>query len=164
MSGATSVLCGCHSPVGRWVCSPVVGVEAPRSVSEPWWELDRTGVLALGEEPLSIPLSPGKCALWCCLSPVVWAHRVHRFCCCPWLHVSPGNSGSWPGCPSASVLAELLVQIRWCGTPRSGVSTAVVVRSRLPWGLWGQPPPQPCLCARALSQPAPHLPQPRTHQ
>ena len=34
LSEASSLLCGCHSPVGTRDCSLVVGVEAPRSVSE----------------------------------------------------------------------------------------------------------------------------------
>ena len=43
--GASSSLCGCHSPVGGRTCAPVVGVEAPRSVCKLWWEVGRIGIL-----------------------------------------------------------------------------------------------------------------------
>lgn len=62
------LLCGCHSPVGDRVCSLVVGVEAPRSISESpelWCEVGRIGASPPGEEPLSIPLpelSTGECS------------------------------------------------------------------------------------------------------
>ena len=60
LSGASSLLRVCRSPVGDRVYSLVIGVEAPRSflsrVSELWCEVGRVGALAPGEEPLSIPL------------------------------------------------------------------------------------------------------------
>ena len=90
LNGASSLLCGCHIPVGGRVCSPAVGVEAPRSGSKLQYEVGGTGALPLGEEPLSIPLqelSTRKCTLWCRLSLVLCAHKVH--CCwhCPWPHL-----------------------------------------------------------------------------
>ena len=69
-----SLLCGCHSPVGDRVGSPVVGVEAPRSISKLQYEVDGTGALPLGQELLRIPpqvLSTKMCdsvmlpATWC---------------------------------------------------------------------------------------------------
>lgn len=65
-----------HSSVRGRICSPVFGVDTPRSVSELWYEVDGTGVLLLGGEVVSIPpqkLSAGKCALWYHLSLSVWA-------------------------------------------------------------------------------------------
>lgn len=75
LSRASSLLCGCHSPDGRRVSSPVVGVETPRSGSKLHCQLGGTRVLPLGEKPLSILLqeSVRNCALW----PSVWAQRVH---------------------------------------------------------------------------------------
>ena len=111
---AFSLLCGCHSPVGGRVCSPLVGVEDPRSVSELRCEIGGTGACLVGEEPLSIPpqeLSTRECALWCCLSPVVWAQKVH--CCwhCPQLHLNHGNTSNRPWCPSGPVFTKPPVQI-----------------------------------------------------
>ena len=54
LGGASSLLCGCHSPVGSRVCSPVVGVEAPRSSSKLQCEVGRTGMLSLGKGSLCI--------------------------------------------------------------------------------------------------------------
>ena len=65
-----------HSSVRGRICSPVFGVDTPRSVSELWYEVDGTGVLLLGGEVVSIPpqkLSSGNCALWYHLSLSVWA-------------------------------------------------------------------------------------------
>ena len=55
LSRTSSLLCGCHCPVGGRVCSRGVGVEAPRSVSELQCEVGGTETFPLGEEPLSIP-------------------------------------------------------------------------------------------------------------
>lgn len=81
-----SLFCGFHSPVRGGGCSPVVGVDTTRSISELQCDVGRAGALPLGNEPLSIPpqeLSIGKCALWCHLSPIVWAHKVCCFWHCP---------------------------------------------------------------------------------
>ena len=45
---------GCHSPLGDRVCSPVVGVQAPRSSSNLWCEVGGTGVFPLQEESLPV--------------------------------------------------------------------------------------------------------------
>ena len=67
LDGASSLLCGCHSPVGGRVCSsPVVGLEAIRLGSKLWCEVGGTGMLLLGMEPLCIPpqeLPTRTCAL-----------------------------------------------------------------------------------------------------
>ena len=109
LSVTSSLLCGCHIPVEVRVCSPVVGVETPRSVPELQCELGGTGALLLGEEPLSIPpqeLSTGKCTLCCCPSPIVCAHKVHYYWHCPQLCLSCGNACNHPGCPSVTVLPK----------------------------------------------------------
>ena len=74
MSGASSLLCGCRSPVGGGVCSLDIGVEAPRSLSKLQCAVGGIGALLLKEKPLSVPppeLFTRECALWCHLSPVV---------------------------------------------------------------------------------------------
>ena len=55
LSRASSLLCGCHSLVRVKVCSSVVEVEVPRSISELWCGVGGVEVPLLGE-PLSIPL------------------------------------------------------------------------------------------------------------
>lgn len=86
------LLCSCHSPITGKVCFPVVGVDIPRFIFELYCEVGRAG-----DEPLNIPpqeLSTSKCALWCHLSLIVYAHKVH--CCwnCSRSHLNHGNSGS----------------------------------------------------------------------
>ena len=49
-----SLLCGCHSSFRGRVCSPVVGVEDPISSSMLQCEVNRTGVLLLGNELLHV--------------------------------------------------------------------------------------------------------------
>lgn len=44
MSRTSSLLCGCHSPVEIDVCSSVVGVESPRSVSELQYVVGRKAI------------------------------------------------------------------------------------------------------------------------
>ena len=97
VSRAFSLLCGCHSPVSGRICfyRLVVGTEAPRRVSELWWEVGGTGELPLGEEPLSIPpleLLACECP-GCHLSRAVQAHKVHCYWCCSESHL---NSGYFP--------------------------------------------------------------------
>lgn len=96
------LLCSCHSPITGKVCFPVVGVDIPRFIFELYCEVGRAG-----DEPLNIPpqeLSTSKCALWCHLSLIVYAHKVH--CCwnCSRSHLNHGNSGSWPRCLSGNML------------------------------------------------------------
>lgn len=73
------------------VCSLAVGTETPRSISELRCEVDGTGVLLLGEEPLCVLYRP--CLLGGALHGVtghlfaVWAHRV----CC-WQYPSPTSN------------------------------------------------------------------------
>ena len=55
LSGVSSLFCGCHSPIWGRICSPLVGVEAPSSVSESRREVGGTRVLPLGEELPRIP-------------------------------------------------------------------------------------------------------------
>lgn len=45
-------------------------------------------------------------ALLCCLSPIVWVHKVN--CClhCPWPHINQGNAGNEPTCPSGAIHQE----------------------------------------------------------
>ena len=60
------MLCGCPSPVGGRACSLVVGVEAPRSVSELQSKVGGIGVRPLREEPLSIsPLELSTSSVLC---------------------------------------------------------------------------------------------------
>ena len=73
VGGVSSLLHGCHIPVGGRACSPVIGIEALRSGSKLWCEVGGTGALSLGKEALGIPPqepSTETCALWCCLSPL----------------------------------------------------------------------------------------------
>ena len=68
LSGTSSLLCGCHCPVKGRVCCLVVGMEAPRCISELKYEVGAIGILPLREEPLSIPLPElftNKWALLC---------------------------------------------------------------------------------------------------
>ena len=47
LGAAFSLLCGCHSLVRSRVCSPIVGVEGPRSGSKVRCEVGGAGVLPL---------------------------------------------------------------------------------------------------------------------
>ena len=124
LSRASSLLCGCHSPVRGKVCSPDVRVEAPRSVSELWCEVGGTQTLPLGDEPLSIPLqelSTGKCTLWCHLSLNVQAHKVHYCLHCLQPCLTMGTQAIGPGVPQA--LCSQSHQCRSVGTDplKSGI-------------------------------------------
>ena len=135
LSGDSSLLCGCHSPVGSRVSSTVVGIDASRSISELWCEVGGTGVLLLGEEPLSIilqELPSEKCTVWCCLSPIAQIHKAHCFGHHPWLHLNCGYSNNRPGCSSGAVLTKPLEQICWCRTAEVRRGTAVVLHLDLP--------------------------------
>ena len=94
---ASSLLCGCHSPIESRVCLPVVGVEAPRSSSKLHCEVGGTGALPLGKELLHIPLqglSTGTGTLCHHLLPSACAHKIH--CCwhCPRPCLRCGNAGN----------------------------------------------------------------------
>ena len=71
---AFSLLCGCHSPVGGRVYSPVVDIEAPWSVSELQCEMGGTGALLLGKSH-SI-LLPRICPLGCVPCDII-CHPFH---------------------------------------------------------------------------------------
>ena len=45
LSGGSSLLCGCHSPVKGRICFLADGVEVPRSISGLWHEVGRIGML-----------------------------------------------------------------------------------------------------------------------
>ena len=82
LNRASSLLCGCQSPVRSRICSPVVGADDPRSVYELQCGVGVTGALPLGEESLIIPpqeLSTRKHTLRYQLLPNVHAQKIH--CC-----------------------------------------------------------------------------------
>lgn len=67
-------------------CSPVVGVEAFRSISELQCEVGAIAVLPLEEELPSIPLPElltSDTALLCYLSHILQAYKVHHGWHCP---------------------------------------------------------------------------------
>ena len=156
------MFCDCHSPVKGRACSPVIGVEAPRSISELWCEVGRTRALLLGDKPLSSPhleLSTSEYALWCHLIHVVWAHKVH----------SPASTvrmqAVGPGVPP--VLYSQSHQHRSIGADplKSSTRTSVVMHLDLPWELWKQPrhgPTSMCACLPAKPTAANAGPAPDT--
>ena len=112
-----SLLCSVlvNSPASNGVCSLVIGVETPRSVSELWHEKGETDVLTLAEEPLNIPLlgfSTGKHAMCCFLSPSVQVHKAHFCWHCPQPRLNHGNAGSCLVFPSGVVLYSQSCQHR----------------------------------------------------
>jgi len=140
------------------VCSLVVGMETPRSISELQCEVDGTGALPLGEEPLSIPpleRSTGACALLYCLA-----------CTMGFTKYTAAGTALGP----ASTIGMLEISpgdLRWCfhkGTsadpPKSGTRTTVVTLRDLPWELWRQPRPWPSLACMGIR---PQSPQSQTH-
>ena len=79
LNGTSSLLSGCHSSVWDWLCSPVVGIEVQRSISELQCEIDETREFPLGDELLKFPLqelSSWSCTLWFRLPLIVWAYKV----------------------------------------------------------------------------------------
>lgn len=126
LRGASSLLCGCYLPVRSRVCYPVVGIEAPISISELCCEVGRTGTLLLEWQPLSIllqELSTGRCTLWCCLSLVFQAHNVHFCSHCPWPCLSCGKAGSHPGYLSRAVIIKATITNLQADPPKSGTGT-----------------------------------------
>ncbi|XP_059975665.1 golgin subfamily A member 6-like protein 22 [Mesoplodon densirostris] len=99
-------------------------------------EVGGTGVLLLGEEPLSIILQElpvEKCAyVWCCLSPIAQIHKAHCFGHHPCLHLNCGYSNNQPGCSSGAMLTKPVEQICWCRTAEVRHGTAVVLHLDLP--------------------------------
>ena len=156
LSGASSLLCGCHSPVGSSVYPLVVGVETLRSVSDVWCEIGGIGALPLREEPLSVPLpelSTVKCAPWCHLKPIVKAHKVY----CWWHALGPtstlGMQAVVPGVPQALCLQSHQRKSTSADPLKSGTTTAVVAHLDPPWELWKQRRPCPSLHVRAPTEP-----------
>lgn len=109
LSRASALLCGCHSHVGGQVCSPVVGTDAPRFISELLFEVGETGALLLGEKPLSVPLQN------CPLCGAVTSHagsQVTLFLAMP-LILPQLEFRQWTRYLSDTVLTKSLAQICW---------------------------------------------------
>ena len=129
------------------VCSLVVGMETPRSISELQCEVDGTGALPLREEPLSIPpleWSTGACALLYCLA-----------CTMGFTKYTAVGTALGP----ASTIGMLEISpgdLRWCFHK----ATTVVTLRDLPWELWRQPRPWPSLACMGI---CPQSPQSQTH-
>ena len=111
----------CHCPVRGGVCFLVVGVELFLScVSDLRCEVGGFGALPLGEKSLSIPpleMFTCECALFCHLSPIVWAHRLHCGWHCSWPHLNHGYASNWPWCLSGIVFTRPPVLIHWSQVP-----------------------------------------------
>ena len=106
-----------------------------------------TGARLQGEESWSIPLQelfPGKrIALWCHLSPVVQAHKVH---CCfyfPQPCLNHRNAGNRTGCSLGTVFTKPPVQspIQIFGSQASGPPAGATESAQTP-----APPPHACTC------------------
>ena len=153
-------------PCWEQSCSPVVGVEIPRSISKLWYEKGRTGVLPLGEKPLrnsSAEAAHWECTLWCCLSVIMWAHKVHCWNC-PWPLLNHWNAGNWPGLPSSTVLTKPLAQIYRL---RSPVVRHLNCHGHTPGPAMRATDPSPtCIyaCPQSLQLLMPDLPQPQERQ
>lgn len=92
---ASSLFLGCH--FRDRVYSLVVGIEAPRSVSEVQCEVGRIGVLPLGEETLSIPLPElFPMSVLCCVTfhPLFGLQSTLLFAL-PW-PLNCENASNWP--------------------------------------------------------------------
>ena len=108
-AGASSLLCGCHSPAwGRVSC----GVAADRSISKLQCEVGTPGVLLLGAEPLNIPPqepSTRRHALWWHVPPL----QSRLLLALPSALPRLGDADRQLSCPSATVLTKPPVQICW---------------------------------------------------
>ena len=140
LSRASSLLCGCHSPVGDRVCSPVVGVEAPRYISKLLQcEIGKTGVLPLGEKPLPIP--PQE--LFARRAPVVLpvTRAVSQSMLLLALPLAPPQS--WECWQSTWVTLGRCAHKTSSADPlKSGTWTVMVAHLDPPWELQNQPRPQ----------------------
>ena len=112
-----------------------------------------TGARLQGEESWSIPLQelfPGKrIALWCHLSPVVQAHKVH---CCfyfPQPCLNHRNAGNRTGCSLGTVFTKPPVQspIQIFGSQASGPPAGAMESAQTP-----APPPHACTCKACSCQ------------
>ena len=114
MSRASSLLVGSHSPVRDKVCSLaleihfcavflICGVKLA-GLELFHWEKSCWAFLCQSCSPLTV--------LFCHLSPVAWAHKLH--CClhCPWPFLNLGNADNQPWYPSGIVFTKSSVQIR----------------------------------------------------
>lgn len=141
LSKTSSVLCGCHSPVRGRVCSPTVGIEAPRSVSNPKCGVGQTGMLPLGEEPLNFPLLElpnGECALWCHLSSIVPLIMYSLG-----ILLGPASAvrmqAIGPGVPQMLCSQSYQHRDEGANPMKSETSTTRVLHLCLLWELWKQP-------------------------
>ena len=132
---------------------PIVGGEAPTSISELQCNAGWTGILLLGEERLSTPsqeLSTLRCSLWCHLLPVLWAHKVH---CC-W-HYSLICLNLTVQSVTLDILQGLCSQSHWCVFAsahllKSSTGTWCIHAS----GATESAQTQPCLCMCVPVKPA----------
>lgn len=87
-----------------------------------------------------------KCTLWCHLSPIVRAHKVHG-----WILTMPSDPalpGKWQVIGLGVPLWAVCSQSRECrfvstDSLQSGVGTTIVVCLHLLWGLWNHFSPSP---------------------
>lgn len=81
IDGASSLVCGCHCPVGAGSAPTLLGVEAPDLFLI--CSARVVGLEAPSRRRATEYCSPGAVCLWVCSvaspSPFVWAHKVH--CC-----------------------------------------------------------------------------------
>lgn len=145
--GHPLLLCGCHCPVRSGVCSLIVRVEAPRSVSGLCCEVGRIG--ARPRDLLSISLLElftGECALLCHLSLIVKTYKMH--CCWHWSWPCPicWNVGNWHLCSSGVVVIRPPAQIYHSIQVSEAILGAVMAAQTLA---------QPSACVHALTKPTP---------
>ena len=120
------------------------------------WEVDRIGVLPLGEEPLCIPLSElftNKSSLPCHLSSTVWAHYVN--CCwhCSTLFLNLGNGSNWPW----HLFKCCFHKITSTDPLKLGPRTAVITPAEFLWELRRQFRPWPSLVPTCTHLQSPQL-------
>ena len=154
-------------PCQVWICSPVVDLEACRSVSRLlfWfviqgsWNWSTTTGREATEYFSSGPVHRG-CDLLCSLSPVVWSHKVYCYWHCSCSLCNCAYVGNWLWLLSGHSLA----QVHWDQVPgsteimfrvplRSSPRTSVVMHLNLPWELYRQlrfcsGPPPGCTCIK----------------
>ena len=72
-------------------------------------------------------MSIRNCSVWCCLSPIVLAYKIH--CCwhCPGPSLNHTNASNQPTCPSGTVLRKPLAHVHWS----QALGPAVVAWSHL---------------------------------
>ena len=122
LNGASPLFCGGYCPVRGRVCSLVVRIGGPRSVSELgcWFqcEVGRVGALALRE--VTGFSSSWAVHLWVYSAVSLFthcAHKLHRHWNCSQPHLNREYAGSWPWCLSGIVSTRPPVQIHWSQVP-----------------------------------------------